>query len=53
MVKIHPENIQNGDEMYMLLRSIVCGLLFCVCTCVGLIIIIVSSIENNINDGSS
>lgn len=51
MVKIHPDNIQNIDEM--LIKSIVCSLLLCACTCVGLIIIIVSSIENNINHGSS
>ncbi len=53
MTRIYPENLKKEDEMYGLLKSIVCGLLFCVCVCVGLILIIVYSIENNIDDGSS
>ena len=52
MVKIHPENIQKGDEMYGLLKSIVCGLFFCVCICVGMILIIIYSVENKIDNGS-
>jgi len=49
MVKIYPESIQKGDEIYYLIRSVVCALFFCVCMCVGLIILITSSIEK---DGS-
>ena len=52
MVKIHPENIQKGDEMYDLLKSIVCGLFFCLCICVGMILIIIYSVENNIDNSS-
>ena len=52
MVKIYPENIKNGDELYILMKTIVYGLSFCVCVCVGLIIVIVSSIENDIDNGS-
>jgi len=28
MVKIYPENIQNKDELYRLMKTIVCALLF-------------------------
>lgn len=53
MKRIYPENAQKGDEMYDLLKYIVYGLLFCVCVCVGIILIIVYSVENKIEDGSS
>ena len=39
MVKVYPENSQKGDEIYDIMKTIVCGLLFCVCICVGLILI--------------
>lgn len=52
MVKIYPESIQKGDEIYYLIRSVVCALFFCVCMCVGLIVVLTSMIENEIQDGS-
>ena len=53
MVKVYPEKYQISDEIYDIMRTIICGLLFCVCICVGLIIIIAYSVENNIENGSS
>jgi len=53
MVKVYPNNIKNEDYTYNIMKSIVCGLLLCVCMCVGLIITIVLSVENNIENGSS
>tara|TARA_B100001094_G_C18036933_1_gene723024 strand:+ start:69 stop:236 length:168 start_codon:yes stop_codon:yes gene_type:complete len=54
MAKIYPESIsKKGDDiMYDLMRSVVCGFLFCVCMCVGLIVLITLAIENEIKDGS-
>jgi len=51
MAKVYPENIQRGDEMYRLLRSLVCSLFLCVSLCIGLLIIIALSVEKNV-DGS-
>lgn len=54
MVKVYPENIRKDDSSYELLKTVVWGLLLCVCLCIAIIVIIVSSIENDIvNDGSS
>ena len=53
MVKIYPESIQKGDEMYYLMRSVVCGLCFCVCICIGLVILLVLEIEKDKKDGSN
>lgn len=53
MVKIHPESIQKGDEMYYLMRGVVCGLFFCVCICIGLVILLILLIEKDKKDGSN
>ena len=53
MVKIYPENIpKKSDETYYLMKSVVFTLCFCVCTCIGLIVVITSVIEKDNNDGS-
>ena len=46
-MKIYPENFENNDETYELMRSIVWVLLFCVCMCIGIIVLISLSIEDN------
>ena len=51
MAKVYPENIKKDDEMYRLLRSVVCSLFLCVCLCIGLLVIIALSVEKNV-DGS-
>ena len=50
MVKIYSEKIQKSDETYYLICNVVCGLLFCIFMCVGLILLITLVIEN---DGSN
>lgn len=53
MVKIYPENIPKSDETYYLMKTVVFTMCFCVCTCVGLIVVLTSMIENEIQDGSN
>lgn len=52
MTRIYPENIQNSDETYYLMKTVVFTMCFCVCTCVGLIVVLTSVIENDVKDGS-
>lgn len=55
MNKVYPVSIpiKKDDEMYGLMKCMVCILLLCVCMCVGLIIMIILLIENDIEDGSN
>lgn len=52
MVRIYSENIQKGDEMYYLMKTVFFTMCFCVCTCIGLIVVITSMIEKDKTDGS-
>lgn len=52
MVKVYPENYGKKNELYYFMRSIACGFLLCSCIWVGMIVIIVSAIENDKSDGS-
>jgi hypothetical protein len=53
MVRIYPETIhKKDDEEYIIMKMVVYGLCFSVCTCVGLIVILSSMIERDIEDGS-
>jgi hypothetical protein len=50
MVKIYPTSIhKKDDETYYLMKTVVFTMYFCVCTCVGLIIVLTYVIED---DGS-
>jgi len=49
MTRIYPESIQKSDETYYLMKTVVFTMSFCVCTCVGLILLITSVIDE---DGS-
>ena len=50
MVKIYPTSIhKKDDETYYLMKTVVFTMYFCVCTCVGLIIVLLYVIED---DGS-
>ena len=55
MTRIYPENIpkKNDDIVYDLMKTVVFTLCFCVCTCVGIIVVLTSMIENEIQDGSN
>tara|TARA_B100000900_G_C20584570_1_gene718972 strand:- start:1912 stop:2079 length:168 start_codon:yes stop_codon:yes gene_type:complete len=55
MNKVYPVSIpkKKDDEMYGLMKCMVCILLLCVCMCVGLIIMITLLIENDTKDGSN
>lgn len=52
MTRIYSENIQKSDETYYLMKTVVFTMCFCVCTCVGLIVILTSMIDDEIQDGS-
>lgn len=52
MTRIYPESIQKSDETYYLMKTVVFTMCFCVCSCVGLIIVLTSVIEKDNNDGS-
>ena len=55
MNKVYPASIpkKKDDEMYGLMKCMVCILLLCVCMCIGLIIMITLLIENDTKDGSN
>ncbi len=52
MVKVYPESSETKYELYYFMRSVICGCLLCSCTWVGMIVLIVSAIENDKSDGS-
>ena len=50
MIRIYPEMMhKRDDEEYIIMKMIACGLCICFIMCIGLIILITSTIEN---DGS-
>ena len=50
MIRIYPETMHKRDDgEYIIMKMIVCGLCICFIMCIGLIILITSTIEN---DGS-
>ena len=55
MNKVYPTSIpiKKDDEMYGLMRFSVCILFICVCMCVGISMILIYLIENDIEDGSN
>tara|TARA_B100001094_G_scaffold59292_1_gene54775 strand:- start:1346 stop:1513 length:168 start_codon:yes stop_codon:yes gene_type:complete len=55
MNKVYPVSIpkKNNDEMYGLMKFSVCILFICVCMCVGISILLIYLVENDIEDGSN
>ena len=55
MNKVYPVSIpkKNNDEMCGLIRFSVCILFICVCMCVGISMILIYLVENDIEDGSN
>lgn len=53
MNKIYPETLSKyneKDENYNMLKSIVYSLFCCVCICVGILVLIIQSIEKDLDD---
>ena len=52
MISYLSEGIQKSDEMYYLMKTSF-NIMFCVCTCIGLIVVLASMIDDEIQDGSN